>query len=195
MKKLTLLAVIALTMSTGLNAALITTGDTITVNFDLTNDPGVEPGAKQAWFHITFTPFGNDVTLAVNPGEYLVGNWYENPGDNTSLQTDDYLKVENLDFNVYSWGNSFNGDGLTDYKGQLVFNDVVGDFEITSIAMRVWNQDGSFTPLVNQDFIINPVINTRSFSIATSAVPVPAAVWLFSSGLIGLVGVARVKKK
>lgn len=31
-------------------------------------------------------------------------------------------------------------------------------------------------------------------SVATSAIPVPAAVWLFGSGLIGLVGVARRKK-
>ena len=30
--------------------------------------------------------------------------------------------------------------------------------------------------------------------VSTSAVPVPAAVWLFGSGLIGLIGVARRKK-
>ena len=30
--------------------------------------------------------------------------------------------------------------------------------------------------------------------VAVSAVPVPAAVWLFASGLIGLVGVARTKR-
>ena len=33
-----------------------------------------------------------------------------------------------------------------------------------------------------------------SLVISTSAVPVPAAVWLFGSGLIGLIGVARRKK-
>lgn len=32
-----------------------------------------------------------------------------------------------------------------------------------------------------------------SFSLAPSAVPVPAAVWLFGSGLLGLIGVARRK--
>jgi hypothetical protein len=34
----------------------------------------------------------------------------------------------------------------------------------------------------------------QSFSIATIATPVPAAVWLFGSGLIGLVGIARKRK-
>ncbi|MDT8283315.1 MAG: VPLPA-CTERM sorting domain-containing protein [Gammaproteobacteria bacterium] len=33
-----------------------------------------------------------------------------------------------------------------------------------------------------------------SLSITPSAVPVPAAVWLFGSGLLGLVGVARRRK-
>lgn len=33
-----------------------------------------------------------------------------------------------------------------------------------------------------------------SFGQATSVVPVPAAVWLFGSGLIGLIGIARRKK-
>lgn len=33
-----------------------------------------------------------------------------------------------------------------------------------------------------------------NFSPATSAVPIPAAVWLFCSGLIGLIGIARRKK-
>ena len=32
------------------------------------------------------------------------------------------------------------------------------------------------------------------YMVRTSAVPIPAAVWLFGSGLIGLVGMARRKK-
>jgi hypothetical protein len=34
-----------------------------------------------------------------------------------------------------------------------------------------------------------------SITISTSAVPVPAAVWLFGSGLIGLIGIARRKAR
>jgi len=36
--------------------------------------------------------------------------------------------------------------------------------------------------------------NTDSITVNIGAVPVPAAVWLFGSGLLGLVGIARRKK-
>ncbi len=40
----------------------------------------------------------------------------------------------------------------------------------------------------------NGLVPVMSLTITTSAVPVPAAVWLFGSGLIGLIGIARRKK-
>lgn len=185
-----ILIIIALTLSTGANSALITTGDTITVNFDLSGDPGVEPNAKQIWFNIIFTPFANGPDLAVNPGEYIAGQWFENPGDLVSLQTDDYLKVKNLDYDVYSWGNSFNvfnGLGLNDNAGLLVFDDIVGDFEITRIDMWIWNTGATeYTNFVSQDFTV---------TASASVVPAPAAVWLFGSGLLGLIGIARRKTR
>jgi len=39
------------------------------------------------------------------------------------------------------------------------------------------------------------VLRTGTIDIGVSAVPVPAAVWLFGSGLLGLVGVARRKAR
>jgi len=41
------------------------------------------------------------------------------------------------------------------------------------------------------DGIGNPIVGT---GYAVSSVPVPAAIWLFGSGLIGLIGIARRKK-
>ena len=46
----------------------------------------------------------------------------------------------------------------------------------------------------NANFDISSV-HLDSYVTAPSAVPVPAAVWLFGSGLLGLVGIARRKKK
>ena len=56
----------------------------------------------------------------------------------------------------------------------------------------------SFSPLEQQWLHIDGFADTYavpfSLVIQTSAVPIPAAVWLFGSGLIGLIGVARRKK-
>ena len=56
----------------------------------------------------------------------------------------------------------------------------------------------SFLPLEQQWLHIDGFAGTWdvpfSLVIQTSAVPIPAAVWLFGSGLIGLIGVARRKK-
>jgi len=55
--------------------------------------------------------------------------------------------------------------------GQSVFNDSASQFDGTVVTLGFYAND--------------PVV---------SAVPVPAAVWLFGSGLIGLIGIARRKK-
>lgn len=63
-------------------------------------------------------------------------------------------------------------------------NDGIGGDPMTS---------GGF-PGFNANFDITSV-HFDSFVTAPAAVPVPAAVWLFGSGLLGLVGIARRKKK
>jgi hypothetical protein len=55
-------------------------------------------------------------------------------------------------------------------------------------------------PIVDPAFasaqwMVNPTSGTVSYVGEVSAVPVPAAVWLFGSGLLGLVGVSRRRKQ
>lgn len=51
------------------------------------------------------------------------------------------------------------------------------------------------TPFQHFGFSLESVNgNVNSTDIMNTAVPVPAAVWLFGSGLIGLIGIARRKK-
>ena len=45
----------------------------------------------------------------------------------------------------------------------------------------------------NDIFRLDQIVAADKF-ITVSAVPIPAAVWLFGSGLLGLIGVARRKK-
>lgn len=73
------------------------------------------------------------------------------------------------------------------------FNMFTIDFR--AIASGPVNISGSTVPGGFQDDLFTSVV-VDSFNGATvnvSAVPVPAAAWLFGSGLIGLVGIARRK--
>ena len=79
-----------------------------------------------------------------------------------------------------------------DWRGPNLFSDTtvlahdltVADFGYTRVTF-------GFNSLASDSVIDNAsVINFGS----VSAVPVPAAVWLFGSGLLGLVGVARRKR-
>ena len=79
-----------------------------------------------------------------------------------------------------------------DWRGPNLFSDTtvlahdltVADFSYTRVVF-------GFNNLTSESVIDNAsVINFGS----VSAVPVPAAVWLFGSGLLGLVGVARRKR-
>jgi len=63
-------------------------------------------------------------------------------------------------------------------------DDVRGTYDGTNFSMNRFYSDG-FIDGFNYEIIINGSV---------SAVPVPAAVWLFGSGLIGLFGINRRKK-
>ena len=61
----------------------------------------------------------------------------------------------------------------------------------TAETLDVWEEE--FSPLVARGSL--STAGSGSYNgIPVSAVPVPAAVWLFGSGLLGLIGVARRKK-
>jgi len=74
---------------------------------------------------------------------------------------------------------SFIGLGTVNY-------DFFGTASATSTV-----SNGLFSGIVDYRYLVNADI-TYTYDVA--AVPVPAAVWLFGSGLLGLVGVARRKK-
>ncbi len=53
----------------------------------------------------------------------------------------------------------------------------------------------NITAFSNAEWMVNPNTGTVSYVGQVSAVPVPAAVWLFGSGMLGLVGIARRRKQ
>jgi hypothetical protein len=86
-----------------------------------------------------------------------------------------------------------NGDPLTPIAGDFIdlmyANTIIGEFDLLTLALL---GDGLGWQL---DYLTDEIgsLDVARLSVV-SAVPVPAAVWLFGSGFLGLVGIARRKK-
>ena len=72
-----------------------------------------------------------------------------------------------------------------------IFNSVAGPDTSGGVTLQFNSACAPIAGCVADYFIDNVSITA---DLAAPAVPVPAAVWLFGSGLLGLVGVARRKK-
>lgn len=92
-----------------------------------------------------------------------------------------------------------NGDGITDYKAILVsggqFGSDWGGFFGAGL-FEVWNVQLRSTATPHYGFNVDTMQYTPAGDMAQYAsVPLPPALWLFGSGLLGLAGAARRKRK
>lgn len=80
--------------------------------------------------------------------------------------------------------------GDNSFENYLVSDELVGFWGVTSdLTIR-----SIHFGLINGDTTIDGAFAIDNLTIGASAIPVPAAIWLFGSGLIGLIGIARRKK-
>jgi len=125
-----------------------------------------------------------------NLGTTFSGSFFNAPWVATTLST--------------QTGGSFNFAGVSPEQGAYDYTVALADGETAFGTYFTWsvnpnipvvavfNQDGSAGQAVAMQ--VGPFPGQApSFQGTVSAVPVPAAVWLFGSGLLGLVGVARRK--
>ena len=121
-------------------------------------------------------PFSG-AAIGARPALLQDGNWFFGP---------------NITFTNSNW-QSVNLTGLTsaDFVGSGGLTpDFSASGSVISFGYTRSNTNNNSTSLIET----NSGIDNWSFVLTTqpvSAVPVPAAVWLFGSGLLGLVGVAR----
>lgn len=180
MKKLKLTALAsAMLVSVSANAAIVTE------NFSVSVLDGEFIGTTGSGFfsydNSLITGFGNE-TIDANSGLALeltvFGQTFTEANDidysgypaltflDGAISSLDYYVSESMCFDCID-------QNITD-----IIKDGVYDFSIYPLTKLA---DGSFEAVLSVNGSINPV-------------PVPAAVWLFGSGLIGLAGVARRKK-
>ncbi|MES0328004.1 MAG: VPLPA-CTERM sorting domain-containing protein [Gammaproteobacteria bacterium] len=133
-------------------------------------------------------------------GDYLM------TGAGSTVDVDGWSKI-------YDWNNILFGESVQqnlDITGDLTIIDssthtwdAATSFDLTGsnwdginhIGLQLQNNLSAYTSADGDIAWIEKKITGGSidFSVATTVIPVPAAVWLFGSGLLGLAGMARRK--
>ena len=194
----TALTVTALVLSTNATAAMInidfeeidnSLGDVVsgpsleTQGFKLTNDAIVPSEAILHWAV-------GDVRNADSDGVTFSHNFVPSTTTLTQLNGDAF-DLFSIDFSdIFNTGasQSIGIDAVT-ATGAL-FSDTVTLDGLVGLETFAFNW-GSLASVSWTNVDPSQALQLDNISVSTSPVPVPAAVWLFGSGLLGLVGVAR----
>ena len=113
-----------------------------------------------------------------------------------TLQFDDtsgdgLLQIDEYDMALFS---GFTISGLIGFNG--FYDDIIGTPDIAGISTASGVPLG--TPGANWSFLktddTGGCCGPGNWTYSSTVVPIPAALWLFGSGLLGLIGVARRKQ-
>lgn len=179
-----------------------TNADGIFTAFEsITMSPGTDGGlllgqAQLASIPSTFTLDGTEIAPFDSPWLFLGQYGAHQSNSPVTISSDDGNGNVQLDFS--GWGATWNGIPNINLGGDTV------TFSDTGLATVTCALDCSVGDTFTLDYSAHvPLSDTSGFGGVywgmhlegvVSAVPVPAAVWLFGSGLIGLIGIARRKK-
>lgn len=179
---------------------------------------GLTAASAQASVALTNTVSFSQPIFEVGTGDSLT---VELTGNNFTLGPDgaafslawdpSVLSYVNTSITNPSWDSSFvNADsaasGLIDYVflAKSTVGDAGADFALASFTFNVIGNAGDVSSLTlsnapyNVGFIspgAAPInVNYINSQVEITAVPVPAAAWLFGSGLMGLLGSMRLRK-
>lgn len=174
-------------------------------------NPSAVTDTNGEWFEL-FNPTGDSINLSgiilsdagsnshtISSGSDLwidSGNYFVmgRNGVNSSNGgfTADYV------YSSFSLGNTSDQIIFSDGANELLRLDYAAGFvangasmELLSESMLAGNYAASVNPYGDGDFGSPGSEGAYAFAVAPSAVPLPSAVWLFGSGLLGLIGLSR----
>lgn len=168
--------------------------------------------ATITWDSPTTNVNTNDIFTVNVVGNNFLSN--VNGGGVNILWDPTILNVLSISINETVWdfggfgistGTIDNQNGTVDGIMVNTLSNVIGSFDIASIQFQAVGLGTStlalteyvLNPWASGGSRINPDFVDASVSVETliTAVPVPAAVWLFGSGLIGLVGLVGLARR
>jgi len=114
-------------------------------------------------------------------------------GTNLIDNEDDTINLFSLDADVYGFDVIVDRlDSSVIGSASVLLNDeLVGTISFANPSVSAVFADPSITQVIQ---IVNTDAALLNYDFFTTPVPVPAAAWLFGSGLLGLIGFARRKK-
>lgn len=215
MKKSLATVVIVSVLSPNVNAALVEQDMFIPGDSFLTLD--TDTGLR--WMDLSLTFYNDDVSgitydaisqRLLDPEDYLYGYRYATADEverlylNAGLEIRDYYDATGNDdeamnlinFMDFTMNNStsFHTFGITGTQCIEYGRDCSSD---TDLIVSGFGINGSSMTFANPDFSFIPTDHASNiyghYLVEAQAVPVPAAVWLFGSGLLALVGISRRK--
>ena len=167
----------------------------VTVNTDEFNLAGATNFGMQTFaFNYDLTGLtGTPTIVDIDPTEWSVKDFngsvggfgkfeFDLVGSNNGGDAEDALRTTSLSFSIIGVDSDGIGTYANSNDGSAWFASHIGGFALTEAAGC--DGDGCTSAFF---------AGSGGTRIITPPVPVPAAVWLFGSGLIGLVGVARRK--
>ena len=155
-----------------------------TVFFEGTVLPGSSPGLVSVESDLHF---GVGSNTFIELGGYGRGDEYDafNIGGNLFLDGE-------LEVGLYDMGSGLFNPQLGDSFDLFSAETITGNFDLLTLALLGDGLDWDLSYLTDE---IGTLDIARLSVVTASTVPVPAAVWLFASGLLGLVAVARRRKQ
>jgi hypothetical protein len=140
--------------------------------FNGANQPGTTADAVDLSVELTFT----------SPAAFMEGFVFDLGLINTPNTSDQNASADIVNFDNTVPSNFFSFDG-TDYTLEILgFGTLTGGGFTLENSFRVFEGDSATVELIGR------------ITSTPSAVPVPSAVWLFGSALIGFVGMSRRRK-
>ena len=114
-------------------------------------------------------------------------------GINLMDSEDDTINLFSLDADVYGFDVIVDrlDSSVIGSASVLLNGDFVGILSTANPSVSAVFADPSLTQVIQ---IVNTDAALLNYDFITTPVPVPAAAWLFGSGLLGLIGFARRKK-
>ena len=172
-------------LADGINYAQVTISDSATIVGDIDFTVEILDSAFTVSgdnFGLQNFSFNYDPSLTIDTSNVVTSDWSVSEGKNAGggfgkfglqLSGDGGSRTDILNFSIAG----VVGDSLESYALSSILSPSTGEYFAAHIA----------------GFDETNGVTSAQFAGSTSVVPVPAAVWLFGSGLIGLVSVARRK--